>query len=1054
MSSKKKLIGVPTELSSRIDTLANYLKHLPVDIPLNPTTSSYQFGLEPDHIAEEGYFFAANKNLESCFETWKKPKDWDGSLEITERGKRLEDLVKMLRVALKNETDAGSQKFLVDKWVERLISVAKRLGVKIPSKRKIVESDSESDTGITSLQKPTISSVNKKVTQKRRLNPNATTPKDPVVIELSDDERPITKSTLKPQDTCEPKSRPLKQASLMNWAQKFTPEELKAQRDLINEKREEYAEKETLRQERMKEMKKAKVREQTKARVAKHRAQKKAAAGKHGQKSAGRKAKKELVGAMSSTKEVKDLAEISRPKGAGWRKSRTGKRGGVIQKRHSRINWYHPLLWYHIAKLAPSYWFSAHLLAKALHREHPELFQRLTKGTIQHWLSKNGNGWSKKTLRNVERHSAITASGRVGILTPYPDLVKTIKEKLIGLRKSGISVNRGLARSIMLAVIKSKKPELLADGRFKCTEQYVGGFLDSVLSWSTRSGTRAAAHIPEDAPEFMERTFYRLVHLITYYDIPPGLLINMDQTGIMVLLTRGRTWDEKGARQVDIHGTDEKRAYTLCVASSADGDFLPFQQVWSGKSARSIPSKEALGYWDARDAGFDFEWADSKKATSHFSTLKTMKEWMVQILRPYIEQYIKHHELPPDQKAILYIDCYPVHTGLDFRTYVLQEFPNVFLVFVPANCTAVGQPADVGLQRVVKHHIRQDNLQWLVDKHMAGLSEGLTPSQIKFTTSLPVLRDAASIQPCVNVFEFFQTLEGRKLVQKAWQNCIIRGGFNLSGDCLTHRDTKAALRKYLADHADFREEIEAKIGRFDYGDKIPGDSTNTDDGEMADDDEIDATDVPLEFVIRDALGVHVNLNRSVEFTVDNVEQDPEVGTWGAGDAMHENILLYREDGDSHLTIDDFVEGEPEIWYHTSFRPNTEQKALMDPNNVRHVIDATLNKMKSIGFSDSLERSTVQLLTSIQTPALGKFKNLPTSTTYVWISQRKECPLKKEQGKKDHVLLDSYTNIHLLLALVSLPSSGSLSTPLLSPFPALPQPTSPSQAQPYIYFQHS
>ena len=62
---------------------------------------------------------------------------------------------------------------------------------------------------------------------------------------------------------------------------------------------------------------------------------------------------------------------------------------------------------------------------------------------------------------------------------------------------------------------------------------------------------------------------------------------------------------------------------------------------------------------------------------------------MEEILEPYITETIEtdpelQHDA--DQKAILLIDCYPVHTGEDFRAYVQQRFPNVFLLFVPANC--------------------------------------------------------------------------------------------------------------------------------------------------------------------------------------------------------------------------------------------------------------------------------------------------------------------------------------------------------------------------------
>ena len=60
---------------------------------------------------------------------------------------------------------------------------------------------------------------------------------------------------------------------------------------------------------------------------------------------------------------------------------------------------------------------------------------------------------------------------------------------------------------------------------------------------------------------------------------------------------------------------------------------------------------------------------------------------MKYICYPYIQQFLEDHpELPKDQKAILFIDSYPVHIGKEFRAHVFQEYPNIFLVYVPANC--------------------------------------------------------------------------------------------------------------------------------------------------------------------------------------------------------------------------------------------------------------------------------------------------------------------------------------------------------------------------------
>lgn len=103
--------------------------------------------------------------------------------------------------------------------------------------------------------------------------------------------------------------------------------------------------------------------------------------------------------------------------------------------------------------------------------------------------------------------------------------------------------------------------------------------------------------------------------------------MNFDQISVYILPNSGTTFEKWGAEQVDILANDEKHAYTLLVASSADGDFLPFQQVWAGATKQSLPTASAPGWQEAKELGFDFTFAKSeKKKGSHYSTFKTMKE--------------------------------------------------------------------------------------------------------------------------------------------------------------------------------------------------------------------------------------------------------------------------------------------------------------------------------------------------------------------------------------------------------------------------------------------
>ena len=163
------------------------------------------------------------------------------------------------------------------------------------------------------------------------------------------------------------------------------------------------------------------------------------------------------------------------------------------------------------------------------------------------------------------------------------------------------------------------------------------------MDWTPWKGTRAAAHLPPDAEDKCEECFFWQVYCIKWHNISPKvschhlhdyhinpdlsqLVVNFDQIGNHILPSNSCTFNDCGAEQVDIVVKDEKHAFTLLVASTADGDFLPFQQVWAGASVWSLLSQNAPWMQDALDRGFDFVFAKSNKKTSHFSTVKTMKE--------------------------------------------------------------------------------------------------------------------------------------------------------------------------------------------------------------------------------------------------------------------------------------------------------------------------------------------------------------------------------------------------------------------------------------------
>ena len=52
------------------------------------------------------------------------------------------------------------------------------------------------------------------------------------------------------------------------------------------------------------------------------------------------------------------------------------------------------------------------------------------------------------------------------------------------------------------------------------------------------------------------------------------------------------------SKEVLVAGTDDKRCITIVVGSTLSGELLPFQVIYDGKSARSLPREAELN--DAR----------------------------------------------------------------------------------------------------------------------------------------------------------------------------------------------------------------------------------------------------------------------------------------------------------------------------------------------------------------------------------------------------------------------------------------------------------------------
>lgn len=352
----------------------------------------------------------------------------------------------------------------------------------------------------------------------------------------------------------------------------------------------------------------------------------------------------------------------------------------------------------------------------------------------------------------------------------YPEIVSAIKERLLGIRATGNPLDLATIRGFMIAIISEHASELftrvLHDGNpFRCSNQFVRNFLHKELNWSLRRPTQAAQKVPANVQQVLMKAFLRLACSIRDESIPSCCIVNSDQTQVVYSAGCQYTWHERGGKQVPVPGKEEKRAFTLLIGASNDGQLLPMQAIYQGSVNASLPQSTAPGYSQAMDNGIHFVLS---MTTTYWSTQKTMQSYVNLILAPYFRRMISLHNLPPDQRCIWQIDVWSVHRSEEFHDWMSTTYPWILLHYIPGGCTGLFQACDVGLQRVAKAAVRQKALADVINETTKALQDGADVATFVNDKSIKTLRNRSVSW----INEAYKVLNKPELIQKASNTLI------------------------------------------------------------------------------------------------------------------------------------------------------------------------------------------------------------------------------------------------------------------------------------------
>ena len=376
----------------------------------------------------------------------------------------------------------------------------------------------------------------------------------------------------------------------------------------------------------------------------------------------------------------------------------------------------------------------------------------------------------------------VTSAGSPPVLPA--ELYQELILQLTDLAKTkAFTINSTTLRPIALAFVISKLGvECIKPGRWVCGKKWLVGLAKAAkLKWRKPYGD-ARKH-PPDAEAQIKDMQLRLAYLMHEHDVPPALTVNFDHSGLHFMQMRGNTWTvvetdtqtphqsrpvkEKEIKQQSV---GDKRQATGTVGTSMAGDVLPGQLIAAGKPAHhgALPQLDGNKYvklqgnnaghkvgfkrmQSGSDAGIGQvtrKWLGHLVQTdNHWANIRTSYAILEYIIVPWLLEKKKAIGKAPDAVCILIVDCWygwkdqdKKKTLITFRHYVKDNYPWLRIIFVPAACTDLAQPADRGFISWLKANMRAFYTDIISKEVLRQLRAGATISSIKIDTSAPYLK--------------------------------------------------------------------------------------------------------------------------------------------------------------------------------------------------------------------------------------------------------------------------------------------------------------------------
>ncbi|KAK3268539.1 hypothetical protein CYMTET_22964 [Cymbomonas tetramitiformis] len=298
------------------------------------------------------------------------------------------------------------------------------------------------------------------------------------------------------------------------------------------------------------------------------------------------------------------------------------------------------------------------------------------------------------------------------------------------------------------------------------------------INLTPRKGTSNRKE-PSDWEEQIELMVLQIAYIAEKENIPPALITAFDHIGLQIMPVRNQTWAEVNADTVPLMHLDDYRQITGVVAEAMNDDMggvvLGMQLVYQGTTDKCLPARDIRNNGDFPAVYSPGVMAYPMTYTyNHWADEETNMELFEALIIPYLQQTKVRLSLPPDQKAITLLDCWPVQKTASFRSRVKTRYPWLLLRYIPPKCTGKGQKFDVDGGGIVKPKIVARAQKYVESEFTRQMKEGIPADKVNVDVRLGTIKQRHLYWVKESMTEFAANMPARK---KGWEKTRVPNAF-------------------------------------------------------------------------------------------------------------------------------------------------------------------------------------------------------------------------------------------------------------------------------------